>query len=790
MPNEIKIDVKASGADSIEKLGAGAKKAGKEIGDGIGKGFKEAESASSKASSSIKSDLGKVEKAGKDAGDGFKKNLSEAFEGLGDLAGDSMGEFGGALQGGIGAAKGGAIAAGLAVGGFILSGINQEMREDSIGGLLAAQTGAVSGAAEKLGNVAGDTFNNNFGESIEQVGETMAAIFANKLISTDAPEAAIQKITERVLTLQQTTGETASEISNSLAQMVRTGLAGSISEAMNMIQQAQEKGLNATGELMDTAQEYGTTFRKLGLDGAESFGLLSQAVDGGARNIDIAADAIKEFGIRGQDMSVATSRGFETIGLNADTMGRMIAQGGDTAKEALRQTLNALQAMPPSVERSSAAVDLFGTTAEDLGDALFDMDLDTAKDKFGDFGDSIDEAAQKISDSTSFWDKLGHGISTAANNLGEWLDKVSEVEVPDEIKVIAEDIERAKKAFAATGDRSVLDELKEKYPEAAGAIDGYIKKIEEEKGANDSKNESTEEVIATLDSLISKQRELATGQIDLTEAQIDSNEATVSASEAMKEFAGKGINAAKTGFDLATEAGQKLQGSMNDIVTTTFSTMEAMRQQGATSEEVRGYLVSQRQAFYDLATGMGISSGAAQVLTNKLFGLPDETVPVVGLQDNASPAIQKLINKINAIPPSKRIDIYEYTHAIRDARASATAPSSYSSDSRGGYAHGGITSTAATGGMRNGSTLIDEAGPEVVDLPDGSRVLTAGATRAMAEQGLLGGGSGDRPIVLEPVFNVTVMVGDREITDIVDVRIEEQNRQTRRQVGAGRGGAR
>ncbi len=53
-----------------------------------------------------------------------------------------------------------------------------------------------------------------------------------------------------------------------------------------------------------------------------------------------------------------------------------------------------------------------------------------------------------------------------------------------------------------------------------------------------------------------------------------------------------------------------------------------------------------------------------------------------------------------------------------------------------GRAHGGVVGTAATGGVRNNMTLVGEQGPELVDLPAGSRVRSNPDTRR-----LMGGGA-------------------------------------------------
>lgn len=575
--------------------------------------------------------------------------------GIGDLVGDLLGDFS--------SVKGGVLAAGAAIGSTLWQGLQSAWEQDRVGGLIVAQTGAASSASRNLGDLAGDIFYDAYGESIEQVGEAMTAVFQNRLLNTDADEEAIERVTKKVLTLSQTTGESANDISRAARQLFVTGMAGSLSEGLDMIQHATERGLNTSGDLLDTIEEYSIQFRALGLSGQQSFGLIDQAIEGGARNVDLVADALKEFQILAQESTGTAKRGFEALGLDAASSAEKIARGGASARDVLGEVLDRLRAMPDGVARNSIAVDLFGTKAEDLGNALYSMDLDTAVEQFGDLSGAVDAAGEAIAAAESPLEKLGRGIADWANTVVGKLQEVKSV------------LESSDEVFFGDG-------------EAAEGAEEAAEKTNELADATDNAAESAEEFVGTLDSLIAKQREWATGAIDLTEAQIDSAEAVADANEAMNTFAGQGLNATKNGFDLGTEAGQKMQGALNDVVTTTFDTIEAMRQQGATSQEVRAYLESQRTAFYNLATGMGISAEAAQALTNKLFGLPGQVVPVVGLQDNASPGLQNVLNKIAAIKadPVLRTDYYLYTHAIQSNSVRDLSPTY---QGRGGRATGG-----------------------------------------------------------------------------------------------------
>jgi len=697
-----------------------------------GRGMDDAFSESSRA---IRADLNKIREAAAKTGQGLESDLGQALKSVRDKAsqlGESIKPASGGKSGSglidqlIGDVPKGAAAAagaGALVGKFVLDGIQAEFAEDRVGGLLAAQTGAVESAAEGLGNTAGQVFGDNFGDSVEDVGAAMKAVFENHLIDVGAAQSDIASVTEKVITLGQVTGEEFGRISSATSRMVKTGIAGSVSEAMNLIGHAQEKGLNAQGDLIDTIEEYSTKFRDLGLNGAEAFGLIDQAMEGGARNTDIAADALKEFSIRAQDMSVLTRRGFEQIGLNADDMGQRMAKGGASAKSALQDTLNALEAMPPGIQRNSAAVDLFGTKAEDLGKALYDMDLDDAAKQFGDFGGTVEEQMKKISDATSFWDKIGKGISNAAAGLGEFLDQdASEMldQMP-ELRDRLEEVNKAQHEFDATGSTEALDALKRKYPELSDTIDAYIKKKRDEKDATDSAAESTSIYVDTIDKLISKQKEASEGVLGLSEATIAHEQAIDAADQALKEN-GKTL-------DLTTEKGRDNQSALNDLASTTFDVIDAMRAQGATAQDVQGYMSGARQSFIDHAIAMGMDATQANILADKLNLIPGTYgAKVIVDSSQAVPALNAVRNAIAGIPRNVNIAITQTLAAF------------------GKHSSGGVVGIdngvwgAATGGSRHSSTIIDEAGPEMVELPTGARVMTAGATRAMADAGAFGGG--------------------------------------------------
>lgn len=295
--------------------------------------------------------------------------------------------------------KGAALAAGTAIGLSLGGGAAQALEKSKLDAVMAAQIGATPEMAASFGKLSGQIYADNFGDSMESVNAALKSVWQNGLIPEDAADADIKRVTEKLLTVGTVIGEDANRVSMAVKQMLRTGMAKSAEEAFDLIVRAQQQGINKSGDLLDTLNEYGTQFRKLGLDGPQAMGLISQAIRAGARDSDIAADAIKEFSIRAIDGSKLTAQGFKMLGLDADKMAQQIARGGTGATKGLDTVLDRLRNIKDPVKQAQAATALFGTQAEDLGDALFAMDLSGAATEMGKLAGATDKAATTIGES-------------------------------------------------------------------------------------------------------------------------------------------------------------------------------------------------------------------------------------------------------------------------------------------------------------------------------------------------------------------------------------------------------
>jgi hypothetical protein len=136
---------------------------------------------------------------------------------------------------------------------------------------------------------------------------------------------------------------------------------------MGLIAAGAQNGLDYSGELIDSINEYSVQFSKLGFSADDMFNVFQQGADNGAWNLDKVGDAVKEFSIRSIDGSKTTTEAFEALGLDADEMMATFAAGGDDASIAFQGVLTALMEMDDQVQRDALGVSLFGTQWEDLG---------------------------------------------------------------------------------------------------------------------------------------------------------------------------------------------------------------------------------------------------------------------------------------------------------------------------------------------------------------------------------------------------------------------------------------
>lgn len=280
----------------------------------------------------------------------------------------------------------------------------------------AASTGATAAQMGELGDTIKSIYANNFGESWEDVANSVAEVTKNIGGTSDE----IKKATENALTLRDTFGYEIQESTRTADMMMKQfGLSGN--EAFNLIAQGSQMGLDKNGNFLDSLNEYSVHFKQLGIGATEMFNIFSAGANKGIFDIDKMGDAFKEFGIRGKDGSDSTTKAFKTLGLNATEMQNAFAKGGEAASSAFQQTLAALKSLDNPVERNLAGVNLFGSLWEDLGEeaVLAALDIGAVFNKTADTMGEINKI--KYSSFTEVIKGIGRQLEVAAIPIGEKL---------------------------------------------------------------------------------------------------------------------------------------------------------------------------------------------------------------------------------------------------------------------------------------------------------------------------------------------------------------------------------
>ena len=370
-------DAATKAAENLEKGRTKAAKSAEEAGKHAGESFNGA----------LEKALGKVDTAdeGKKSGDRFGIGFTKSLPGIG-------GRVTSFFKTGIGAAAG--LAAGAVVGGGFLEAFKTALDQGDSSARLTAQLGLADGEPERAGKVAGDLYKGAFGDSIRGVNDAIRKVVQDT--NTRISDIKLEEITGKVITLADVFEQDLGAVTRAVGQSIKTGLAKNADEALDIITRGFQGGADKAEDFLDTLNEYGTQFRKVGLDGKTATGLISQGLQAGARDADIVADSIKEFAIRAVDGSKTTSAGFQSLGLDAEKMAARIAKGGKPAAAGLDLVLDRLRKVKDPVKQSQIAVELFGTQAEDLGKALFALDPSTAVDALGRVGGAASDLVNTV----------------------------------------------------------------------------------------------------------------------------------------------------------------------------------------------------------------------------------------------------------------------------------------------------------------------------------------------------------------------------------------------------------
>ena len=274
---------------------------------------------------------------------------------------------------------------------------------------VAAATGAAGAELENLRDVMENVYADNFGEDVADVADAVALVNRNM---ANLDQNGLTAATEGALALRDAF-EYDVEESTRAAEAIRKNFGASAEDAFSLIAAGAQNGLDYSGELIDTINEYSSQFAKLGFDADGMFNILQAGADGTAWNLDKVGDAIKEFSIRAIDGSDTTVEAFTSLGYNAEELMATFAAGGEGANDAFFDVLDTLMAVDDQVERDALGVALFGTQWEDLGVEAMEAMANASQAAY-DTGDALEQINQvEYNDLDSAIQGIGRQIEVA-----------------------------------------------------------------------------------------------------------------------------------------------------------------------------------------------------------------------------------------------------------------------------------------------------------------------------------------------------------------------------------------
>ncbi|TYA10931.1 phage tail tape-measure protein [Paenibacillus faecis] len=263
---------------------------------------------------------------------------------------------------------------------------------DAQSGQLGAATGATAEELQELQGISQSLYRQGLGEGVNDL--TDALVVARNVTKQQGDE--LERTAKNAIVLQDVFRFDIPESLKASDTMMRQFSITS-EQSMNLLAQGAQRGLDKSGELLDSANEYAPQFAALGYSANEMFDFFAAGLEAGAWNLDKVGDLAKEFNIRIQD-------------------------GSD-------KTASALAALfaPDDIEKFTMALTKGGTKSAEYLELLKHVSADTAKQMVKDLqkgGKGSEDTFKALSGIMGEGNKILTDLSTGALKGKDVMQKV------------------------------------------------------------------------------------------------------------------------------------------------------------------------------------------------------------------------------------------------------------------------------------------------------------------------------------------------------------------------------
>lgn len=172
-------------------------------------------------------------------------------------------------------------------------------------------------------------------------------------------------------------------------QSVMKNTGASAQEALDLVAAGFQRGLNKSGDFLDTLTEYGPQFGKAKMSAGELFSLLETGLGTGVLGTDKISDAFKEFGFSIADTSQGMVQAFAQIGIKQEDLQAKINAGQLTQTQAFQLVMDKVRGVASETDHMAVISQIFKGAGEDLGNLI--TKVDTGKTKIGDLAGSTEQ---------------------------------------------------------------------------------------------------------------------------------------------------------------------------------------------------------------------------------------------------------------------------------------------------------------------------------------------------------------------------------------------------------------
>lgn len=380
-----------------------------------------------------------------------------------------------------------------AIAGIAIAGIAASSNIESESAKMRAALGLPTEEAERFGEIAKEVYKAGYGEDLAAAFE--AVTLAQQKLG-DSAETDIGRVVEQALQLERVFGTNVNESLSAIdALMSNFGITSD--QAMSLIVAGFQRGLDGSGDFLESINEYSTQFANGGATADQFFSVLETGLQQGILGTDAAADAFKEFNDKILSNSTSTQEALASLGIDSDALHASLAAGEITVADAFQSIIKHIAGAQDQTVAFTAGAELMGEPFIKLGiDATSNIDI--TKTKLGELGQSLDDI-----DTDTFKEKFTSALRTITTEFGDmavWDD------VKDSIADVFLDVARSFDEAIDTVDFSgVSDAFGEIWDTIQGALkdqDLDITTVEGMKKALELTAESLESVANVTNGIV------------------------------------------------------------------------------------------------------------------------------------------------------------------------------------------------------------------------------------------------------------------------------------------------